>query len=121
MTKKQITKQALVYQAKDGAIELKLDKKNKTILANLNQIAELFGVQKAAISKHLNKIFKEGDSVVSILETTTAHGAITGKTQIHKVNFYNLDAILEENSVIRNFRITAKDAKNSPTFLNPNH
>ena len=62
-----------IYQAKDGAIELRLDKKNETILANINQVAELFGVQKAAISKHLNNIFKEGElkkaSTVSILET----------------------------------------------------
>ena len=28
---------------------------------------------------------------------------------------------LEENSVIQNFRITAKDGKNSSTFLNLNH
>ena len=28
---------------------------------------------------------------------------------------------LEEDSVIRNFRITAKDGKNSPIFLNLNH
>ena len=111
MKNKKITKQTLVYQAKDGAIELKLDKKNETILANLNQIAELFGVQKAAISKHLNNIFKEGELdekvVVSILETTTSHGAIAGKTQIHKVNFYNLDTIISVG-----YRVNSKQATN---------
>lgn len=67
-----------IYQAKDGAIEFKLDKENETLIANINQVAELFGVQKAAISKHLSNIFKEGGLeekvAVSILETTTRHG-----------------------------------------------
>jgi hypothetical protein len=38
---------------------LKEDSKNETIWANLNQIADIFGVQKAAISKHLKNIYKE--------------------------------------------------------------
>ena len=73
----------LIYQAKDGSIELRLDKNNETILANLNQIAAIFGVGKATISKHLKNIFSQGELeeniVVSILETTTLHGAIKGK------------------------------------------
>ena len=32
------------------------------------------------------------DVVVSILEHTTDHGAIAGKTQTNKVKYYNLDA-----------------------------
>jgi death-on-curing family protein len=105
MKNKKITKQTLVYQAKDGAIELKLDKKDETILANLNQIAELFGVQKAAISKHLSNIFKEGelenDSVVSILETTASDG------KNYKVSYYNLDAIISVG-----YRVNSKQATN---------
>ncbi len=105
MKNTKITKQTLVYQAKDGAIELKLDKKNETILANLNQIAELFGVQKAAISKHLSNIFKEGelenDSVVSILETTASD------SKTYKVSYYNLDAIISVG-----YRVNSKQATN---------
>ncbi len=55
------------------------------------------GVGKAAISKQLKKIFKEGEFeekvVVFISETTTKYGAIKGKTRVKKINFYNLDAI----------------------------
>ncbi len=100
-----------IYQAKDGAIEFKLDKENETLIANINQVAELFGVQKAAISKHLTNIFKEGELeekvAVSILETTTRHGAIAGKTQTHKVKFYNLDAIIAVG-----YRVNSKQATN---------
>jgi hypothetical protein len=48
-------------------------------------MAELFGVKTPAISKHLKNIFNEGELkeevVISILETTTKHGAIKGKSQ----------------------------------------
>jgi hypothetical protein len=46
-------------------------------------------VQVPAISKHLKKIFETGELnekvVVSILESTTQHGAIKGKTQTLEV------------------------------------
>jgi hypothetical protein len=56
------------------------------------KIAELFGIQRPAISKHLKNIFKTGEldenSVSSILE----HTAEDGKN--YKTTFYNLDAII---------------------------
>jgi hypothetical protein len=46
----------------------------------------------------LKNIFQEGELdekvVISILETTTEHGAIEGKTQTQQTQFYNLDAII---------------------------
>ena len=56
--KKEIKNKVQIYQAKNGAIELQFDNKQETFWANLNQIAEVFGVQKAAISKHLKNIFE---------------------------------------------------------------
>lgn len=54
-------------------------------------MAELFGVQRSAITKHLKNIFESGDLdeklLCSILEPTTEHGAITGKTQTQRVRF----------------------------------
>jgi len=61
-------------------------------------MAELFEVKVPAISKHLKNIFESGELdekvVVSILESTTQHGAIKSKTQTKKNKFYNLHAIL---------------------------
>src|SRR5690554_6452116 len=61
-------------------------------------MAELFGVQRPAITKHLKNIFESGEleeSVVcSILEHTTEHGAVAGKTQTNRVKYYNLDAVI---------------------------
>lgn len=51
-----------------------------------------------AVSKHLKNIFEskelEEGSVVSILETTTQHGAVAGFTQTQQVKYYNLDAAI---------------------------
>jgi hypothetical protein len=48
-------------------------------------MAELFGVQPPAISKHLKNIFDEGELneevVISKMEITTQHGAIPNKMQ----------------------------------------
>ena len=48
-------------------------------------MAELFGVQVPAISKHLKKIFEEGELdekvVISKTEITSPHGAIPDKIQ----------------------------------------
>jgi len=55
-------------------------------------------VQRPAITKHLKNIFASGELdenvASSILEHTTAHGALEGKTQTQSVKFYNLDAII---------------------------
>jgi len=80
------------------------------------RMAELFGVQRPAITKHLKNIFQSGelneDEVSSILEDTTQHGAIEGKTQVQEVKYYNLDAILSvgyrvNSSQATQFRIWA--------------
>ena len=61
-------------------------------------MAELFGVGVPDISKHLKNIFESEElnetEVVPILEITTQHGAIKGKTPTQTVKYYNLDAII---------------------------
>ena len=82
----------LLYTAPEGAVKVNAVLKDETLWLTQLAMAELFGVQKAAISKHLKNIFTDGELeegvVVSKMETTTPHGAIAGKTQEHSVNFY---------------------------------
>ena len=98
--KSEITKaknEIILYQP-DKSITLEVLIENETVWLTQDQIALLFGTQRPAITKHLGNIFKSGElnekEVCSILELTTIHGAIAGKTQIQRVKFYNLDAIL---------------------------
>ncbi len=88
----------VIYQSEDGKTHIDVKMQNETIWLTQKSMAELFGVKTPAISKHLKNIFADGELkeevVISILETTTKHGAIKGKTQTNDTKFYNLDAIL---------------------------
>ncbi|MCQ2276518.1 MAG: virulence RhuM family protein [Bacteroidales bacterium] len=81
-----------LYQSEDALVKLEVRIEKDTIWLTQKQIGILFGVQKAAISKHLKNIFESGElnpqSVVSKMETTAADG------KTYEVRYYNLDAIL---------------------------
>lgn len=106
MTTKKSPQTSIIYQAKDGAIELHHDVEKQTILANLNQIADLFGVKKAAISKHLKNIFESHElskkATVSILETVQKEGK---REVARSIEIYNLDAIIAVG-----YRVNSKQA-----------
>ena len=86
-----------MYQPSE-TLRLEVRLQDESIWLPQQKIADLFGVKKAAISKHLKNIFATGELheelVVSKMETTTRHGAIDGKVQHHLINFYNLDVII---------------------------
>lgn len=106
----------LLYTAPDGQVRVECILHDETIWLTQKRIAELFGVGVPAVSKHLKNIFEAGELqeevVVSILETTTQHGAIEGKSQAQQTRFYNLDAIISvgyrvNSSKATQFRIWA--------------
>jgi hypothetical protein len=88
----------LLYTAPDGQVKVECILHDETIWLTQDRIADLFGVKRPAITKHLKNIFESGELeekvVSSILEHTTQHGAIEGKTQTRPIKFYNLDAII---------------------------
>ena len=92
------TTEFLLYTAPNGDIKVEVLLSDETIWLTQKRMAELFGVGVPAISKHLKNIFDSGELqqevVISILETTTEHGAISDKTQTQQVKYYNLDAVI---------------------------
>ncbi len=82
----------IFYKGDDGNVKIEVFYHNETFWMTQKKIAELFGVQRPAITKHLKNIFEEGeleeDSVSSILE----HTAEDGKK--YNTTFYNLDTII---------------------------
>ncbi|MFH2143109.1 MAG: virulence RhuM family protein [Bacteroidota bacterium] len=114
MPKKQMTAQEgfneiLLYTTPNGKVKVEIYLQNETIWLTQQKISDLFGVQRPAITKHLKNIFETGELkeevVSSILEHTTQHGAIIGKTQETKVKYYNLDAIISVG-----YRVNSKQA-----------
>ena len=108
--------QFLLYNTPDENINVQAIVKDETLWLTQKSMAELFGVQVPAISKHLKNIFDENELdenvVISKMETTTIHGAIPNKTQKSETNFYNLDAIISvgyrvNSSKATKFRIWA--------------
>ena len=92
----------VLYQP-DDTLKLEVRLENDTVWLTQQQIADLFGTKRPAITKHLSNIFKSGeldeDSVRSILEHTAADG------KIYMTQFYNLDAILSVG-----FRVNSRNA-----------
>lgn len=102
--------QFLLYNLPDEEGKVQVVIKNETIWCTQKAMAQLFGVQVPAISKHLKNIFEEGELqkevVVSKMEITTKHGAMEGKTQTSPVDFYHLDAIIAVGYRVSSARAT---------------
>lgn len=90
--KKKQPNNVVIYQAKNGAIELRGDVAHETIWASLDQIADVFGRDKSVISRHFRNTFKEKElnrkAVVAKYATTASDG------KVYQVEYYNLDAII---------------------------
>ncbi|SFD08366.1 Uncharacterized conserved protein [Chitinophaga sp. CF118] len=85
----------IFYNTPAGDIRIEVIFNDETFWLTQKRMAELFGVEVPAISKHLNNIYETGeldrDSTISILETVQQEGARRIK---RKLEFYNLDAII---------------------------
>ena len=98
LTLRDQTTEFLLYTAPNGEIKVEVLLSGETLWLTQKRMAELFGVGIPAISKHLKNIFDSGElveeKVISVLETTSEHGAVEGLTQTQKVKYYNLDAVI---------------------------
>jgi hypothetical protein len=82
----------ILYSSPDGNVRVEVIYSGETFWLTQKRMAELFGVEIPAISKHLKNIFETGElqesSVISKMETTAADG------KNYVTAFYNLDAII---------------------------
>ena len=93
----------ILYQP-DSSIRLEVRMEEDTVWLTQAQMAVLFGTQRAAITKHLNNIYKSGEiereTTCSILEHMGQNG-----TRLYHTTYYNLDAILSVG-----YRVNSKNA-----------
>jgi len=97
----------ILYKTEDGAVKVDTILKNETIWLSQNSMAELFGVNVPAISKHLKNIFEEGElqkeATISKMETVQNEG---GRQITRNKDFYNLDAIIAVGYRVNSKRAT---------------
>ena len=97
------TREILFYKTDNGEVRVEILLYQENLWLTQAKMAELFEVQKAAISKHLKNIFASGElqeeAVVSKMETTAADG------KRYNTSYYNLDAIIAVG-----YRVNSKKA-----------
>ena len=95
---------AIILYQPDSTVKLEVRLENETVWLTQQQIADLFGTKRPAITKHLANIYKSGEleenSTCSILEHMG-----NGGTQRYTTKYYNLDAILSVG-----YRVNSRNA-----------
>jgi len=108
LIEKKITENNIViYQAPNGAIELRGDFSQETVWGTRMQMAEIFGVNPQAVGKHIHNIYKEGelakDATSSKMELVQIE---SGRTVKRQVDIYNLDVLIAVGYRINSVRGT---------------
>jgi len=94
----------VLYKSPSGSIDLKVSFDGKTVWLTQDQIANIFEVNRPAITKHLKNIFETGElkenSVCSKMELTASDG------KKYKTKFYSLDAIVSIGYRVNSLKAT---------------
>ena len=79
-------------------VKLEVNMKDETVWLSLSQLSMLFDRDRTVIKRHINNIFEEKEldehEVCAKFAHTTAHGALSNKSQTRDIDYYNLDVII---------------------------
>jgi len=85
----------IIYQAKNGEIRFRGDFEHNTVWGTQRQIAEVFGVERSVVTKHIKNIFEDKEVNKNSTCAIFAQVQKEGKRFVERqVEFYNLDIIL---------------------------
>lgn len=93
----------ILYSSPEGSIKVAVMYSGETFWLTQKRMADLFGVDRSVITKHLQNIFTTNELDEHSVCANFAHTAEDGKT--YQTNFYNLDAIIAVG-----YRINSKQA-----------
>ena len=100
----------VIYKSEDGLVTMEalVDPTGETIWASQRAMAELFGVNSQAITRHLQHIYEEGELVKETTCSKTEQVRLEGKRIVtRQIEFYNLDAIISVGYRINSKRATS--------------
>lgn len=90
------TAEFLIFQVEDKAEGVQVFYKDETIWATQKAMAELYGVDKSGISRHIAHIFESGElrpEMTVARNATVVNRGIRGEV-VEEIDFYNLDVII---------------------------
>ena len=97
----------LLYKTEVGNIKIQIRLVNETIWLTINQMADLFQVDKSGISRHIRNIFESGElsreATVAFFATVQNEGT---RTVTRDLEFYNLDLIISVGYRVNSLRGT---------------
>jgi len=94
----------IFYTTPDGNKKVEVVFQDETAWLTQKALAELFGVQRPAITKHLKKIFETGELVENSVSSILEHTAVDGK--VYGTKYYNLDAIIAVGYRVSSYQAT---------------
>jgi hypothetical protein len=94
----------LLFKSPNGEIKVEVFLHNETVWLTQKKMAELFGVDRTVITKHLKNIFEDQELNENSVSAKIAHTASDGKK--YNTMFYNLDAIISVGYRVNSQRAT---------------
>ena len=99
-------RQIILYQMNDTNVCVSVYYENETFWLTVKAMAELFGVNTQAITKHLHNIYEEEELMREATCSKKEQVQLEGAREVHrKIDFFNLDAIIAVG-----YRVNSKKA-----------
>lgn len=105
-------KNILFYSDENGKTKVEVILKDENVWLNVNAIADLFDVQRPAITKHIKNIYEDEELEERSTCSKMEHVGNNGK-QVYDTKYYNLDMIISIG-----FRVNSKKAIKFRTWAN---
>ncbi len=84
-----------IYKAIKGEVVFNVDAENETIWATVEQMSQLFDIDRTVVSRHLRNIYNSGELEEEATCAKNAQVQIEGERKVKRiVKRYNLDAII---------------------------
>lgn len=98
----------LLYTTPNGKVKVEIYLQNETIWLTQQKIAELFGVDRSVVTKHLANIYAEGELSKEATCAKIAQVQLEGNREVNRqIEYYNLDAIISVGYRVNSSQATA--------------
>ena len=85
----------MMYTTEDGITKIDVTFVDETVWLSLDQMSELFQRDKSTVSRHIKKIFEEGELVREATVANFATVQTEGERQVQRnIEYFNLDVII---------------------------